>query len=211
MATVAAAVSSHAARRAAAGLGAAAGGEQSDPAARVGPAGGPVVAPGYPMVERRHNLRAGAGVRAQAGDQTCAPRWPPVALIPTLQLAGPAAAAGPGQERCDACGLGAQLLRGLAGDLDRARAQVALLTCENESLRYRLKRASAAEAPTASPSTRLHGTSLRCRSCRVRPAKVLLAPREHLCLCGRCTDDAAAACPVYRAAVGTGPAEAAPR
>lgn len=170
-----------------------------------------VVVPGYPMAERRRNLRAGAGARAQACQPTCAPHLPPTtALVPILQLAGPTVeAAGPSQqESCDACGLSAQLLRGLSSDLDRARAQVALLTCQNESLRSRLKRAAAAAEP-ADPAASPAHLDLRCRACRVRPAMVMLVP-QHLCLCCHCSaacrDGAAAACPVCRAAVGTGPA-----
>lgn len=173
-----------------------------------------VVVPGYPMSQRRHNLRAGAGAGAlaQAGQtQTPAPRRPPtVAQVPTLQLlAGPT---GPGEERCEACGLSAELLRGLSSDLDRARAQVALLTCQNESLRSRLKRA-AAEVTTAAPAASSPHLDLRCGACRVRPATVVLVPREHLCLCGHCSEafHDAVACPVCRATGATGPAQDAPR
>lgn len=129
------------------------------------------------------------------------------------------------QCRCDASSLCARVMRGLAGDLDRARAQVALLTCENESLRHRLKRAVAGATETAAPSAaaapsttrRLHAAGgLRCRACRVRPATVVLLPREHLCLCARCSvacrHDPAIACWVCRgAAERAGHPPAAPR
>ncbi|KAL6643253.1 hypothetical protein ACP70R_021434 [Stipagrostis hirtigluma subsp. patula] len=162
--------------------------------------------PGCTPPRQRPDLPAGATApppahvpRASYG-RLAPQRPPPGAAVPDLQLpvVGPAAAR---PEHRDACGLCARLLQGVASDLDRARAQVALLTCENESLRYRLMKRDAA---AAAPATHPHGAGLRCRACRVGPATVMLVPHDHLCLCARCSHaarrDPAIACPVCRAA-----------
>ncbi|KAL6883322.1 hypothetical protein ACP4OV_010736 [Aristida adscensionis] len=129
------------------------------------------------------------------------PPRPPGAAVPDLQLRVVAPTT---PEHRDACALCARLLQEAASDLDRTRAQVALLICENESLRYRLKRAAADEA--ASGGGGAGSVGLRCQSCRARPATVVLVPRNHLCLCAGCSaagrDDTAMACPVCRDAVG---------
>jgi hypothetical protein len=183
-----------------------------------------VVVPGHPATAPLHQRRptdlpaACAGARPQTAGPTRGPgSWsdalpprPSMAAVPCLQPVGSTTSTRLEQCRCDASSHCMQLMQGLDGDLDRARAQVALLTCEKESLRHRLKRAVALGAAAPSTTARLQGAGLRCRSCRVRPATVLLVPREHLCFCRRCSDDPAVACWVCSAAAGLSVPPAAP-